>query len=250
MATKRRTAAGRCRSSELASRFFDCSTPLVRGAISNRWTVHHGSEGVLVNERLARQFFAKEDPIGRRVRFVQVPPGRPSTAPGARSSASAPPSGTALRRTSRPDPVVYVPYGHEPPSGARVMVRTNFPRGLVTTRSGARCKRSIGINPCSPSRPWKISWRTALAVHSVRRRVRNLRRDCARALFGRAVRPHGVFGDPADAGDWRADGGRRSQRHVSWLFLKRGLVQLAIGLTLGLAGAFALSGVPRRARRM
>ena len=35
-------------------------------------------------------------------------------------------------------------------------------------------------------------------------------------------------------------------RQVSWLILKRGLVQLAIGLTLGLAGAFALSRVMRR----
>ena len=33
------------------------------------------------------------------------------------------------------------------------------------------------------------------------------------------------------------------QRHVSWLFLRRGLTQVALGLILGLAGAFALSGV-------
>jgi ABC-type antimicrobial peptide transport system permease subunit len=32
---------------------------------------------------------------------------------------------------------------------------------------------------------------------------------------------------------------------VSWLILRRGLVQLAIGLTLGLAGAFGLSRVLR-----
>jgi ABC-type antimicrobial peptide transport system permease subunit len=35
------------------------------------------------------------------------------------------------------------------------------------------------------------------------------------------------------------------RREVSWLVLKRGLVQLAIGLTLGLAGALALSRVMR-----
>jgi len=32
-------------------------------------------------------------------------------------------------------------------------------------------------------------------------------------------------------------------RQVSWLFLKRGLLQLAIGLAIGLAGAFGLSRV-------
>lgn len=38
-----------------------------------------------------------------------------------------------------------------------------------------------------------------------------------------------------------AVGSRR--RDVVWLFLRRGLVQLAIGVALGLAGAFAVSGV-------
>jgi ABC-type antimicrobial peptide transport system permease subunit len=33
------------------------------------------------------------------------------------------------------------------------------------------------------------------------------------------------------------------RRQVSWLVMKRGLVQLAIGLALGLGGAYALSGV-------
>jgi ABC-type antimicrobial peptide transport system permease subunit len=35
-------------------------------------------------------------------------------------------------------------------------------------------------------------------------------------------------------------------REVSWLILKRGLVQLAIGLSLGLAGATALTRVMRQ----
>jgi ABC-type antimicrobial peptide transport system permease subunit len=34
-------------------------------------------------------------------------------------------------------------------------------------------------------------------------------------------------------------------RQVSWLILRRGLTQVAIGLTLGLAGAFGLSRVLR-----
>jgi ABC-type antimicrobial peptide transport system permease subunit len=33
------------------------------------------------------------------------------------------------------------------------------------------------------------------------------------------------------------------QRHVAWLLMRRGLTHVAIGLILGLAGAFALSGV-------
>jgi ABC-type antimicrobial peptide transport system permease subunit len=33
--------------------------------------------------------------------------------------------------------------------------------------------------------------------------------------------------------------------HIAWLFLKRGLTHLTIGLALGLAGAVALSGVLR-----
>ena len=56
-----------------------------------------------------------------------------------------------------------------------------------------------------------------------------------------AVMAYAVTGRTAEIGVRRALGAQ--DRQVAWLILERGLVQLAIGLTLGLAGALALSRV-------
>ncbi len=60
-----------------------------------------GSETVIINERLASQFFPGEDPIGRRIRFVTREPAPNQPTPrGARLSASARRFGTARRGRS------------------------------------------------------------------------------------------------------------------------------------------------------
>ena len=61
-----------------------------------------------------------------------------------------------------------------------------------------------------------------------------------------AVMAYSVTQRTQEIGVRMAVGAQRWQ--VSWLILKRGLAQLAIGLALGLAGALALGRVLRRAR--
>ena len=58
-----------------------------------------------------------------------------------------------------------------------------------------------------------------------------------------AVMAYSVTQRTQEIGVRMAVGAQRWQ--VSWLILKRGLVQLAMGLTLGLAGALALAGAMR-----
>src|SRR6185503_9418311 len=48
--------------------------PLVRGREFQDLDGSPGSETVIVNERLAAQFFPGADPIGRRIRFTQRAP--------------------------------------------------------------------------------------------------------------------------------------------------------------------------------
>ena len=84
----------------------------------------------------------------------------------------------------------------------------------------------------------------ALAVPCVRIDVRDLRGHCTCALGGRPLRRDGVFGRATHAGDRRQDGARRAgESGVWWLILRRSLVQLAIGLVIGLAGALGVGKI-------
>ncbi len=64
------------------------------------------------------------------------------------------------------------------------------------------------------------------------------------AFIAWPLRIDGTCSDPEDPGNWRAHGAER--RQVSWLILEGGLVQSAIGLPIGLAGAVMLGVVLER----
>ena len=70
--------------------------------------------------------------------------------------------------------------------------------------------------------------------------VRDLRGHRAGAVGGRPLRGHRVFGVAADAGDRRADGARRPGRSGVVADPAAVVVQLAIGLAIGIAGAFGV----------
>ena len=79
--------------------------------------------------------------------------------------------------------------------------------------------------------------RAALAVPGVRIDVRLLRVHRADAVGGRPVRGHGLLGHAAHAGDRRPHGARRAVVRRCGGCSSGALVQLAIGLAIGLAGA-------------
>ena len=51
-----------------------CALPLRRGRAFNAMDGLPGDENVIINERLASQFFPGEDPFGRRIRFIRRNP--------------------------------------------------------------------------------------------------------------------------------------------------------------------------------
>ena len=232
----------------IGSRFFDV---LQRGVVRGRSFLSvdgaPGSEGVLINDRLARQFFAGEDPIGRRVRFAQVQPTGGGPPQPWRTIVGISP---AIRHSSpqdiEPDPVVYVPYAHEPPRGARVMLRTGLPAASLHQE----IRRAVQM--IDPDQP-------VFAIQTMEELLRELRWPYtafggAFAIFAvialvlssvglYALMAYAVTQRTQEIGVRMAIGARSG--HVAWLFFKRGLVQLAIGAALGLAGALALSGALR-----
>ena len=106
--------------------------PLLRGRSFHDSDGAPGAETVIINERLASQFFPGEDPIGRRLRFTQREPAPDQPAPVWRTIVGITPS---IRHGDPQEAylnaVVYLPYRQESPGAASLLVRSGLPPSSV-----------------------------------------------------------------------------------------------------------------------
>jgi predicted permease len=213
-----------------------------------------GSETVIINERMASQFFPGEDPMGERIRFPSdPPPGAPAPAsPGQsqgvwRTIVGISPS---IRHSSpqdaEPTAVVYMPFRQDPPGFAALLVRSRLPPGTVMDAARKEVQAIDQDQPVFTIQtldqmleqarwPFRV-FGSLFVIFAVIALVLS-----SVGLY--AVMAYSVTQRTQEIGVRMALGAEG--RQVSWLILKRGLVQLAIALTLGLAGAFGLSRVLR-----
>jgi predicted permease len=205
-----------------------------------------GAETVIVNERLAAQFFPGEDPIGRRLRFTERDPrGKPVDA--WRTIAGI--SGRILHGSSLDlyqNAVVYIPYRQEPPSAASLLIRTTLPAASVMESVRRQVQAIDRDQPVeaiqtlaqllSGDRWWYRTWGVVFAAFAII--------ALGLASVGLyAVMAYAVTQRTQEIGVRMAIGAQ--PREVSWLILKRGLAQLAAGLVIGLIAALGLTGVMR-----
>jgi predicted permease len=204
-----------------------------------------GSETVIVNELLAAQFFPGEDPIGRRVRFTQRQP-RPDQAPDVWRTIvgiSAP-----IHHGSPQDgyvnAAIYIPYQQDAPRVASLLIRT----GLPPTSLMEAVRREVqALDPDQPVYTTQTLRQLLAADRWAYRTFGGLFVVLAAiavvlsAVGLYAVMSYFVTQRIQEIGVRIAVGAARSD--VSWLILKRGLVQLAVGLPFGLAGALVLGVV-------
>jgi predicted permease len=208
-----------------------------------------GAENVVINQRMADQFFKGEDPLGKRIKFMQAP-----QPPGQTPPAGQPPPPPPVWRTivgivptirhgspqdAEPPSVVYSMYRQDPPGFAFVMVRS-----AVTPSSmmDAVRREVAAVDPDQP--------------------VFNLR--TLDQILAQSMWPYRVFGSlfaifafiglllsavglyavvaysvtqrTQEIGVRMALGAQGTQ--VTWMILRRGLVQLALGLAIGLVGGY------------
>jgi putative ABC transport system permease protein len=232
----------------ISPRFFDVvRVPLIRGRIFHAIDGAPGSETLIINQRLASEFFHGEDPIGRRLRFAQAETTQGKPANVWRTIIGVAPS---IRQGSPQDAylnaVVYLPYRQEAPGAASVMVRSALPPGSVMDAVRREVQAMDRDQPVFtiqtidqmlaerrlPQRVFGSSFAIFAAIALV-----------LSSLGLYAVMAYSVTQRTHEIGMRMALGAQG--RQVIWLILKRGLVQLAMGLTLGLAGALALSRVLR-----
>ena len=233
----------------ISPQFFETvGVQLRRGRIFTEADGGPGAENVIINDKLASQFFAAEDPIGRRIRFVPPPvrPGQPvPTVPVWRTIVGISPS---IRHSQPQDAdslaVVYAPYRQDPSSGISLLIRSRVDPGVIMNA----VRREVqAVDPDQPvftiqtlkqmiaqqTWPYRV-FGTLFAIFAVIALVMS-----AVGLY--AVMAYSVTQRTTEIGVRMALGAESGQ--VSWLILKRGLGQLGLGVGLGLAAAFGMSRV-------
>jgi predicted permease len=211
-----------------------------------------GSETVVINERMAAEHFKGEDPIGKRIKFMQQDPdpGDPPQTPAVwRTIVGIVPT---IRHNQIEDAdsmsVAYVPFRQDPPGFASVMVRSAVsPETLMTAVRTA-------VQNIDPDQPvfnlrtleqmlQRLTWPfrvfgTLFLIFAIIGLVLS-----AVGLY--AVMAYAVTQRTQEIGVRMALGAQGTQ--VTWMVQRRGLVQLGLGLAIGLAGGlFAGKALPSR----
>ena len=226
----------------IGPRYFETlGTRLLRGRGFDDLDGTAGHDNAIVNQRFVAMHFGNDEPLGRRIKLTPDGPASPGSAaptwvtivgiaPTVRQRAQA---GEDL-----PDPVVYLPLRGQPAAFAILLVRAPRDPGTLTSlvREQVRAIDAdlplFGIRTMDEDlaqQRWAfrifgtmfaIFAAIALALSSV-------------GLY--AVTAYSVAQRTQEIGVRMALGAQAAQ--VLWLILKRSIVQMVIGLVLGVAGA-------------
>jgi ABC-type antimicrobial peptide transport system permease subunit len=142
------------------------------------------------------------------------------------------------------NPVVYIPYRQNPDGGAYLLVRSELPLATISDVVRRTVQR---IDPVQPIRPpqtletWIATERWAVRVFGGLFTILATIALTLSSVGLYAVMAYAVSHRTQEIGVRMAVGAQPYQ--LAWMVLRRGLWQLAIGLTLGTAGALGLSRV-------
>jgi putative ABC transport system permease protein len=232
----------------VGARYFDAvDVKLLRGRTFDVTEGTKGREVIVINQRLATKYFGNEDPIGQRIRFVEDNPNAPqypfATIIGVAPNIRQRTGGQGAQNDPEPDPVAYIPHGQN--TGlvglGNVLVRA---RGNPAEVMPVIRKEIFALDP-DLSLAQMRTLDESLAQQRWFPRVFGIMFTvfagiaivlAAVGLF--AVTAYSVTQRIQEIGIRMALGAQAKQ--VSWLILRRGLIQLSIGLTLGLAGAIGV----------
>jgi predicted permease len=232
-------------------RYFETiGVPLIRGRAFNDLDGSPGQESALINARFAQVHFGTEDPIGKRITLSIDLAGGPPPAGGIPVSLTAAVVGIVpnIRQGSieRRDatPVAYLPYRADPRSFMNLLARAEGDPNALTPLLREEVR---AIDPDLPL----FNIRTMDDVLAQMRWPFRIFGSMF-ALFAfialmlsavglYAVTAYSVTQRAQEIGVRMALGAEGGQ--VMWLFLRRSLIQLAIGLTIGIAGAFGVGRI-------
>lgn len=223
----------------IRGRYFDTlGLRVLRGRTFNDQDATPGSEGAIVNQRLAEMFFSNADPVGRRICLTL--PNNPKTESPTCSTVVGVSPTVRQQYFQDLDPVVYVPDRAQRPA-ITLMVRSASQATAIAPSIRAevfRLNRDIALNALLPLNDAMTQSRWG---HRVFGGTLTLFALVALLLAGiglYAITAYSVVQRTQEIGVRMALGARPSA--VVWLFLTRTLMPVGAGIAVGLVGALAV----------
>jgi predicted permease len=229
---------------DAAPAYFDTlGVKLLRGRAFTDADGGPGTEVAVVNQRFATQYLANEDPLGKRVRILQGPnedqPGPWLTIVGV-----SPTIRQSDVQALEPAAVIFRPTRMGTAMGTAMILRTAADPASMT---GAVREAARALDPDQPLfavRPFDEVIAEARWPYRVFGSLFVIFAVIALVLSSvgiYAITSYSVSQRTAELGLRLALGAQGSQ--ISWLILRTGLVQLGLGLAIGLAAAWGVSQI-------
>jgi predicted permease len=226
--------------------YFDAlGVRLLRGRNLTETDGTPGHESALVNQQFVAIHFNAEDPLGRRITLIDAQPSAQQSAPATATIVGiVPPMRQRNFQDAQPDPVVYLPYRADPQRFMFLMLRTagNPAFAIPLVREQVRAIEPdlplfgiMTLDQLLAQQRW--TFRVFGGMFTIFAGIALVL--SAVGLY--AVTAYSVTQRTAEIGVRMALGAQATQ--VVWLILRRSLVQLAIALPIGIAGALGVGAL-------
>jgi predicted permease len=203
-----------------------------------------GSTNVVINQLMAERFFPGKDPLGQQIRFVPRRDEPDVPQPWRTIVGVVPTIQQGNANDAFHNAVVYRPFLHTPDRTSSLLVRSSLPAASVMAAVRDVVKDIDADQPV-------FAIETIEHVFANERSIFRIFATlfAALAAIGLMLSALGIYGVIAysvtqrtqEIGVRMAIGARRWD--VAWLFLKKGLVQLALALVIGLPAAIGLGAL-------
>jgi putative ABC transport system permease protein len=227
----------------IGPRYFETiGVQLSRGRLFDGSDGTAGHDAVIVNQRFAVLHFGGEDPIGRRIKLVADGAALAGPAPTWVTIVGISPSIRQRFATeAEPDPVAYLPFRIQAPASTALIIRSAHEPATLTSMLREEVRSLDPDLPVFDIRTMDqqlAQQRWALRIFGSMFAIFAVIALALSAVGLYAVTAYSVSQRTQEIGVRMVLGAQASQ--VQWLILRRSVVHLAIGLALGIGGAWGV----------